>query len=372
ERGEQPPGCAGSGSGRALAAHPGGVESADSWPEGRGDGHASPQRQRRRALLPAPRNGPLMAKPAARVGFIQFCLFLGALAVLGRAAQLQLVEGDEWGARAERNRTVTEVLPAWRGTISDRSGNKLVGSQERYHVSLAPVQALDTTEVARKVARALGASAARVEHAIRTRRSVYFAGPYDALTVQPIRSLRGVSLSPVYPRVGRVDLARRTIGVFDTESGHGLSGVESALDSVLAGIPGEVVRLRGTDGRRYDSPGRPTREPVRGNDVLLTIDARLQEIAEAALDNAIAEMDARGGDVVFLDPKTGELLAVASRAEGERSTATAFTAPFEPGSTAKLFTAAALLHYGLADSTDRVSGENGRWLFETPTGYRYS
>ena len=55
------------------------------------------------------------------------------------------------------------------------------------------------------------------------------------------------------------------------------------------------------------------REPVPGNDVVLTLDAELQEIAERGLDDALAEMGAEGGDVVFLDPTNGELLALASR-----------------------------------------------------------
>jgi cell division protein FtsI (penicillin-binding protein 3) len=105
------------------------------------------------------------------------------------------------------------------------------------------------------------------------------------------------------------------------------------------------------------------RDPVPGNDVVLTIDAELQEIAERGLADALKEMKAEGGDVVFLDPKTGELLALASRQvhAGTVPRASAFTDPFEPGSTAKLFTAAALLRHRLVDSTDEVYGEAGVW-----------
>lgn len=313
-----------------------------------------------------------MAKPAARVGFIQFCLMLGTLAVLGRAAQLQLVQGEHWARKAAQARTLRETIAAFRGSIRDRSGQAIVTSQLWYRVSIAPEQIEDTTALSRAVAKALGASAVELERKIRGgRRSIYFHGPFDAVTVQDIRELDGVHLSPVYPRGGRTDLARQTIGVLSPESGQGVSGIERALDSVLSGIPGEMVWLTDPSRRtRIASPSRPVRAPVRGNDVWLTIDAKLQEIAEAALDHAIDELGAKGGDVIFLDPATGELLAVASRVEGERSAATAFTAPFEPGSTAKLFTAAALLEHGLVDSTDRVDGENGIWIFEPPRGGR--
>lgn len=314
-----------------------------------------------------------MAKPAARVGFIQFCLTLGTLGVLARAAQLQLVEGDHWARKAAETRTVREAIAARRGSIYDRGGKPIVVSDEHYRVSIAPEQIKDTVSFSRAVATALGASSAEILRRIRAgKKSIYFHGPYDALAVEEIRNLAGVHLSPVYPRSGQTDLARQTIGVLDAESGHGVSGIERTLDSLLSGIPGETVWLTDPSRRsRIASPSRPVREPVRGNDVWLTIDTKLQEIAEAALDRAIDELDAKGGDVIFLDPSTGELLAVASRVEGERSAATAFTAPFEPGSTAKLFTAAALLEHQLVDSTDRVDGEDGIWTVETARGVSY-
>ena len=309
-----------------------------------------------------------MAKPA-RIGFLQFCLFLAVLAVLGRSAYLQLVRGSEYAAKAEGERTVRGQLPARRGTIYDRGMTPLAVSQEFYHVSLAPEQVTDTHDVARRVARALDQNAAAVERRVRTRRSVYFGGPYSPLEVQPIRGLRGVHLEPLYPRVKpRGNLAQHTIGLVDPDAGSGVSGLEAALDSLLAGVPGEAVWVKDHRQRRFESPSRLVREPVNGNDVVLTIDGRLQEIAEAALDQAIGRMGAQGGNVVFLDPWTGELLAVASRVEGERSSASAFTAPFEPGSTAKLFTAAALLSRNLVDSTDAVSGEDGEWIYETARG----
>ncbi|HEU4827915.1 MAG TPA: penicillin-binding transpeptidase domain-containing protein [Gemmatimonadales bacterium] len=314
-----------------------------------------------------------MAKPAARVGFIQFCLTLGTLGVLARAAQLQLVQGDHWAQKASETRTVREAIAARRGSIYDRGGKWIVVSDEQYRVSIAPEQVRDTVRFSRAVAKALDASPAELQRKIRGgRRSIYFHGPYDALAVEEIRGLAGVHLAPVYPRGGQTNLARQTIGVLDLDTGHGISGIERTLDSLLSGIPGEVVWLTDPTRRsRIASPGRPLREPVRGNDVWLTLDTKLQEIAEAALDRAIDELDAKGGDVIFLDPATGELLAVASRVEGERSAATAFTAPFEPGSTAKLFTAAALLEHDLVDSTDRVDGENGIWTLETARGASY-
>jgi cell division protein FtsI (penicillin-binding protein 3) len=160
-------------------------------------------------------------------------------------------------------------------------------------------------------------------------------------------------------------LARAVIGALSADSGRGASGLELALDSVLTGVAGEAVVLKDTRGRVYVSPSRLEREPVAGRDVYLTIDGELQEIAERALEEAIINYEAQGGDVVMVDPRTGEILAAASRRrEAGRmvvNRASFFTDPFEPGSTAKLFTAGALLALGRVSPEDRVYAEKGLW-----------
>ncbi len=314
-----------------------------------------------------------MSKAAARLGFIRFCLSAGILAVVARAAQLQLVRGGEYAERAERGRTVTEPLPARRGALYDRGMLPLAETQEVYHVSLAPEQVTDRAALARIVGRALHEDSREIGSRLGSgARSVYFFGPYTALDVQSIRSLDGVHLESFLRRVHPMgDLADRTLGTLEPDTAVGASGLEGALDSLLTGIPGETVQLRDHLGRRFDSPSRLVRAPVAGNSVVLTLDARLQEIAERGLDAALDSLEASSGDVVFLDPSTGELLAVASRVSGEQSSASAFATPYEPGSTAKLFTAAALLLHHAVDSSDTVSGEDGDWLVPTTYGRPY-
>jgi len=94
---------------------------------------------------------------------------------------------------------------------------------------------------------------------------------------------------------------------------------------------------------------------------VLTLDAELQEIAQRALDDALRRMDADGGDVVMLDPGTGEVLALASRQRDGSARPSAFTDTFEPGSLAKIFAAAGLLALRRVLPTDHVSGEGGKW-----------
>jgi cell division protein FtsI (penicillin-binding protein 3) len=306
-----------------------------------------------------------MALPTARIAAIQFGFALGVAALLARAAQLQILDGESWAKEAESTRTERRTLPARRGALYDRNMVPLAITQEFYHVGIAPNELDDPGPAFRMIVRSLGIPAGPLEREFRARkRWIYLHGPFNATQVQPLRDVSGVHLEGAFQRFyPSRELARPIIGGLESDSAVGAAGLELALDSLLTGEPGEAVLLKDRAGRRYDSPARLVRDPVPGSDVVLTLDSELQEIAERGLADALDQMRAEGGDVVFLDPKTGELLALASRQvdPGAVPRASTFTDPFEPGSTAKLFTAAALLRQGLADSTDEVFGEGGVW-----------
>ena len=305
-----------------------------------------------------------MAKFETRLTVVQFGLGLAFVAALAQAARLQLVRGREYAAEAARNRNVREVLPAERGAIRDRNGVPLAITQEYFHVGLAPNEFTDQAAALRAVTRALDLPGDRLRRDLRSGKSwLYYHGPFTAAQVEPLRTMKGVHLegefARFYPAQG---LARPLIGAYGADSATGSSGLELVLDSVLRGVPGEAMVQKDLAGRRYDSPSRRVRAPIAGGDVYLTLDAELQDIAEQGLTDALAALQADGGDIVFLDPRSGEILALASRqAGGSSARPSSMTDPFEPGSTAKLFTAAALVALGRVDSTSSVSGFNGHW-----------
>jgi cell division protein FtsI (penicillin-binding protein 3) len=313
-----------------------------------------------------------MAKPAARIFALQLALGAGLVLVIGRAGYLQLVRGRELARQAARMRTASRELDARRGTIYDRNGTPLAISQPRYHVQIALNEVRDTLRLVRRVANDLRLPADSLRRSFRrgTPRYLWLQGPWTASEIQAIRTLAGVHLETVYSRAyPSTRLAAPIVGALAPDGGHGLSGLERSLDSLLSGQPGLTTDLRDASGQRYQSPGRLVREPVPGHDVVLTLDAELQGIAEQSLAAALRAFKAQGGDVVFLDPRTGELLALASlSAAGTEATPTVFTGAFEPGSTAKPFTAAALLTLGRVDPAATVSGEHGKWTFETSHG----
>jgi cell division protein FtsI (penicillin-binding protein 3) len=301
-----------------------------------------------------------VAKPAVRLQVVEFGVFLGLALLAGRAAEVQLLQGRRWAEEAQAQRTERIVLAAPRGGLWDRHGTPLALTQETYHVGVAPNELRDPAGDGALISRQLRLPARAWSQALR-KRYAYFGGPFSALEVQPLRAVRGVHLEAVLNRFYPApELARATIGRVG-DDGHGASGLEKALDSLLAGRPGAAVVLKDRAGREYESPARVIARPVPGLDVVLTLDAELQEIAQRALDDALRRMDADGGDVVMLEPATGEVLALATRRRDGTARPSAFTDTFEPGSLAKIFAAAALLSLGRVAPGERVSGEGGRW-----------
>ena len=301
-----------------------------------------------------------MARLAVRLQVIEGGVSLALLLLAGRAAQVQLLEGRRWAEEAQAQRTERVVLPARRGALADRRGTPLALTEATYHVGIAPNELRDPMADGALVTHQLRLSARTWQEALR-RRYAYFAGPFSALETQPLRSVRGVHLESVLNRFyPDSEFARATIGRLG-DDGRGGSGLERTLDSLLAGQPGAAVVLKDRAGREYESPARVIAPPAPGLDIVLTLDAELQEIAQRALGGALRRMDADGGDVVMLDPASGEVLALASRQRDGSARPTAFMDTFEPGSIAKIFAAATLLGLGRVTSTERVSGEGGKW-----------
>src|SRR5256885_2827902 len=299
-----------------------------------------------------------MARSAVRLQVVQVGVFAAMALLAVRAAQVQLLEGRRWAEAAQAQRTERIVLQARRGTLSDRHGTPLALTQETYHVGVAPNELRDAARDGALIARQLGLTARGSQDALH-KRYAYFAGPFSALEVRPLRSVRGVQLEAVVNRFYPApELARATIGRVG-DDGYGASGMEKTLDSLLAGRSGSAVVLKDRAGREYESPARVIAQPVAGHDVVLTLDAELQEIAQRALDDALRRMDADGGDVVMLDPATCEVLAIASRQRDGTARPSAFIDTFEPGSVAKIFAAAALLALKRVRPGEHVSGEDG-------------
>lgn len=298
----------------------------------------------------------------SRVGLVHLGFVAFAVALVGRSAYVQLGQTDRWRERARVQQVSSAEVPAVRGAILDASGQVLVQSRAVVRLAVAP------NEVQDRQALATALRSARVPESFvqRTldpkRKWVELPGQYLSTDVAEALAMRGVHPTESIERVAPpTDGLRRLLGTLDAR-GNAVGGVESALDSLLRGRPGRRALVRDSKGRRLESPEERSDAPVNGHTVVLTLNQGLQDIAERALAQAVSQMEASGGDIVILDPHSGEVRALASRRPGAAGTgATALTEPYEPGSTVKPFIAAALLERGRVELNDSVPTYNGEW-----------
>jgi cell division protein FtsI (penicillin-binding protein 3) len=315
---------------------------------------------------------------AVRVWAVAGLLALGLAGVTARVFHLQVVRRDELGEdMVEQYRRELSLKPR-RGAITDRAGVLLAGSADARSVYADPVLLKKEDRsgaITARISRALSLDPAAVrKKLVPGRRFVFLArrvSPAEADAVEKIvkaERLRGVALVPetrrYYPKL---ELASQLLGVVG-DDGNGLEGVELALDDLLAGSPAQVPSLRDGAGRTVLAAEAVTAREREGARVELTVDQNLQLATERALARACLAARAVGGMAVALDPRSGEILAMASfpqhnpnvprKANELRNRVVADA--FEPGSTMKVFSIAGALDRGAIRPTDAIDTGAGQ------------
>jgi cell division protein FtsI (penicillin-binding protein 3) len=219
----------------------------------------------------------------------------------------------------------------------------------------------DRGQVIDLLVRGLGMTKAAARRATDPRQKwVVIPGRFSVEQQRGLGELRGVyverRLERFYPQG---EVGREILGGVSGD-GRAMGGIEQAMDSLLRGVDGFSVLRRDAHGRKEAAPSLPAVAPRDGDDVVLTIDFDLQEIADEALDAQVKATHAMGGDLLLTDPRTGEILAAVSKRASSRDLS-AFIEPYEPGSIAKPFFVASLLAEHRATLNDRVFAENGSW-----------
>jgi cell division protein FtsI (penicillin-binding protein 3) len=313
---------------------------------------------------------------AVRIAILAAVFAVGFGAVVARVLELQLLDRDGLVDDMVDQYRRQLVLRPRRGTIADRAGVLLAGSADARSVFADPwvLQREDRSGAAlRRVAAALGQDAAALRRKLqRASRFAWLArrvSPHEAAAVERIvreARLRGVALVPetrrYYPKG---DLASQVLG-FVGDDGNGLEGVELALDDVLAGAPAKVPSLRDGAGRTVLT-GASAGHEREGARVELTLDQGLQLAAERAVARAVTSSRAAAGMAVALDPRTGEVLALAgwprfnanAPRRGAEMRNRAVADAFEPGSTMKTFAIAGALDRGALRARDPIDCGNG-------------
>jgi cell division protein FtsI (penicillin-binding protein 3) len=294
------------------------------------------------------------------------------VAVVARLAHLQLLRRDELARFADRQYSRTIPLKPKRGPIFDRHGQVLAVSTAVGSVFADPRRIADRDATATQLAPLLGEDRRELAERLATDRPfVWLKRKLPPATAQAVRTLGlpGIGLLPeslrFYPNR---ELAAHVLG-FEGFDDRGLEGVELAQDRLLAGDAGLALVERDALGRDVTAEPRIIKTPTPGQGVVLTLDAAIQYIAERELDAAWRRTGARGGMIVAMDPRTGEILAIALRPTFNPNAYQTFTSvewrnravtdPFEPGSTFKAILAAAALEEGVVRPDDSVYGEQG-------------
>ena len=285
---------------------------------------------------------------------------VGAAVIVLRAGQIQIVQAAQWRAIASGQHREDQILPAPRGIILDREGTPLSVTRERALVNIAPREVRDAETLQALLVDALGVSSSRAARLVTSGRGWNAAGLYPPGVGNRLEGRRGVYVDPVFQRYyPHGDLARGILGVVFEDEGRG--GIERHFEAWLSGTAGRQVVARDHVGNPIPGDRITVEAPRAGGEVVLTLDMDLQEIAQEALLEAIAQHEARGGDILITDPFTGEILALFSTQDGYVGALSAVNTPFEPGSTLKPFTVAGLLRNGLSSLDDTIDVGDGTW-----------
>jgi cell division protein FtsI (penicillin-binding protein 3) len=291
------------------------------------------------------------------------------LAIAGRLVQLQVVDYGEFAQRAQRQQQRTIEVAPKRGAIYDRNGQELAMSVRVDSVFAVSSEIPDQATAATLLANVLGTDSEEILTRLKSSRAFcWIARKLDAPTSERIRALnlRGIYFQKESKRFyPNRELAAQALGYVGLDD-EGLGGIERSYEAKLRGAPGKM--LISLDARRRWF-GRVEREPEPGQSLVLTLDEKIQYIAERELEAAMQQTHAEAGTVIVQNPHTGEILALASRptfnpntfqkAAPEALKNRAVSDVFEPGSTFKIVTLAAALEEKLARPDELINCQMG-------------
>ncbi|MFF3347787.1 peptidoglycan D,D-transpeptidase FtsI family protein [Streptomyces sp. NPDC002779] len=332
-----------------------------------------------------------LGSPRPRLRMVSLALTLVLIAFVVRLLQVQAVDAGTYAAKAEKNRYVGYTLAAERGGITDRNGVALAASVDAYDITADPTlftrKALKVgdgpEQAAALLAPILGQDQAALTKKLKAKGQYVLLSRRQMPQVwQQIKDLKSALATKAETDPGTANVLA---GVFSVASskrvypngelaagilgwvnhdGKGGGGVEQQFDKELAGKDGKI-RYAQSGGRQVPTAGGSTETPaVPGSDVELTIDRDIQWAAQNAISEQVEESKADRGYVIVQDTRTGEILAMAnspgfdpndlSQADGASLHNWSLEDAYEPGSTAKVMSMAAVLEEGVATPATHV------------------
>ena len=332
-----------------------------------------------------------------RMRFIIFSIMIFMIVLTGRILWIQLKMGNWLKQMAYDQHSLERYFNPKRGTIYDATGSRVLAvsaSVESVTVNPVNIKKEDKEKLSRKLSELFNLDYDTVFKKVSKRSSIEtIAKKIDPEKSNELREwlranniLTGVNIDVDTKRYYPYNnLASQIIGFCGSDN-QGLMGIEAKYDSELKGKPGSIVKITNAKGENLDKEGENYIKAVDGNNIVLTIDATIQGIAEKYLEEAcIDNVCTDGGNIVIMNPQNGDILAMAgypnynlndpyvpaqdelrgaweSMSKEEKTKIQqnmwrnkAISDAYEPGSTFKLITASAALEEGITD-TDK-SGE---------------
>jgi len=321
-------------------------------------------------------------RPMRGLRMLKYGLLAIFVVIALRLAQVQILDSAKYRQIAEQQAQDTIPLIAARGKILDRNGN-ILASHSLFVTLAADPKVAETcaVQIAAELSRTFGRP--KEFYLSRLRCGKRFVRLERRVHPEHVAGFRAQSFRGIFEideptRLYHYDeMSGALLGLVDEER-EWTCGVELQFDQDLRGKDGYSVVRRDAKGRTNPTVDCPRVESSSGNDVYLTIDLTYQSIAEQKLKEGIERTQAEAGLMVVMNPKTGEILAVAqcpafnpnvASASGmESRRARAFTDTFEPGSVFKLVTAAAALESHVVRPDQKFYAEHGEYHVRLPHG----
>lgn len=306
-------------------------------------------------------------------------LAAGLMAMIGRVYYIQQVYGGVLAEKAARQQRVVLPLPARRGYITDSAGRVLAGSVQEHSVFADPDVIGDEnySAVAERLAPILHLNQQELQAKLKEKSDKRFVWLKRKITREETEEIKKLKLEGVglvgepvrnYP-MG--DLASHVIGYCGSDQ-IGLDGLERSFNARLAGEDGYKEMISDVRRRPIDSPAEAYIPPRDGYSLMLTIDSVIQQSAQTHLKEAVEKYQAKAGLAIVMDPRTGEVLALANwptfdpnhynQVTVDNRRNRTITDPFEPGSIFKSVVASAALDRKVVKLDDTFYCENGLWV----------
>ena len=308
-----------------------------------------------------------------RARLFALILLVWALVVVGRLVQIQIAQGSRYRAKAQRQQERRIEISGQRGSILDRQGRELAVSVESSSIFAIPDDVVDPRAAAQTLAPLLEMAPGEVfEKLAADRGFVWVRRQIEPELAERVRAMKLAGIHLVteprrfYPKRR---LASAVLGFVGTDD-KGLAGLEHLYDDAIRGTPGELVALTDARRSRYGESETANSRPAReGATLILSLDSGVQFAAERELAEAMKAHRAMSGSVVVMDPRNGEILAMASSPDFDPNEFGKFPPEarrnrviadaYEPGSTFKIVTGALGLEYGLVGLDELIETGDG-------------